>query len=146
MIIPDLNVLIYAHDQNSPHHTKAKAWWENCLSGSEPVGLPLLVLFGFMRIATNPHLFSHAMTPTEAARTVRSWLEVACLQVIEPDPRHIERVLTLLEEIGTAGDLVTDAQIAALAIQYGAIVHTADADFLRFAKVRWLNPLTGVGN
>jgi toxin-antitoxin system PIN domain toxin len=143
VIIPDINLLIYAYDSTAVSHAKAVAWWQGCLSGTEPVGLPSVVLFGFVRVATNPRIFAHPMTIGETAAQVRAWLGQPCAQVLETPPGHIEQTLKLLEESGTGGNLVTDAQIAALAIEYDAILHTADADFLRFTSLRWLNPLTG---
>lgn len=146
MIIPDINLLLYAYDSASPFHAKAAAWWQQCLSGSEPVGLPTVVAFGFVRIGTNARVFRNPMTPAEAAGHVRSWLAQPVVQVLELRAEHLEQVLELLEMLGTADNLVTDAQIAALAIEHGAILHTADADFLRFSGLRWFNPITGVAS
>jgi predicted nucleic acid-binding protein len=86
------------------------------------------------------------MTPVEACKHVRSWLAQAAARIVEAGPDHAGQVLTLLEAIGTAGNLVTDAQIAALALEYGAVLHTADADFLRFPGLRWFNPITGTAS
>jgi hypothetical protein len=146
MIIPDINLLLYAYDSASPFHAKAAAWWRQCLSRSEPVGLPTVVAFGFVRIGTNARVFRNPMTPAEAAGHVRSWLAQPVVQVLELRAEHLEQVLELLEMLGTADNLVTDAQIAALAIEHGAILHTADADFLRFSGLRWFNPITGVAS
>ena len=146
MIIPDVNVLLYAYDAESPSHEKAAAWWQGCLSGSEPVGLPRVVLFGFVRVATSPRAFRQPMTPSEAAGHVRSWTRQPVAQVLESGADHVEQVLDLLETLGTAGNLVTDAQIAAIAIEHNAVVHTADADFVRFRGVRWFNPITRAGS
>jgi toxin-antitoxin system PIN domain toxin len=143
MIIPDINLLLYAYDAASPFHAPAAAWWQKCLSAEEPVGLAPVVVFGFVRIATHGRVFQNPMTPGEAAGHVRSWLAQPVVRMIEPGNDHAAHVLTLLEGLGTAGNLVTDAQIAALAMDHGAILHTADADFLRFPGLRWLNPLTG---
>lgn len=143
MIIPDINLLIYAYDTNSPFHASAAGWWSDCLSGKEPVGLAPVVLFGFVRISTLPRVFLHPLTTAEAAELVRSWLRQPVAQVLESPADHAEQVLRLLEGIGTAGNLVTDAQLAALAIAHSAVLHTADADFLRFPGLQWLNPLTG---
>ncbi len=142
MIIPDVNLLIYAHDSTSSFHRKAAQWWMDCLSGAEAVGLPQIVIFGFVRVATNPRVFLHPMTPVEAADHVRSWLARPVAQILDPGPDHVDRTLKLLEGVGTAGNLVTDAQLASLAIEYRAVVHTADADFVRFPEVRWFNPLS----
>ena len=146
MIIPDINLLLYACDSGSPCHLKAAAWWEECLSGTVPVGLPAVVVFGFVRIATHARVYQDPMTPAEAAKHVRSWLAQPVVQLLEPGSNHAEQVLYLLEKLGTAGNLVTDAQLAALANDNEAVLHTADADFLRFAGLKWLNPLTGKGS
>ena len=116
------------------------------MTGTEPVGLPPVVVFGFMRVGTNARAFTHPMTAAEAARHVRSWLDQPIVQLLDAAPGHVEQVLQLLEGVGAAGNLVTDAQIAALALDHGAVVHTSDADFVRFAGVRWFNPITGAGS
>ena len=143
MIVPDANLLLYTYDTASPFHEAAAAWWRKCLLGDEPVGLPPVVAFAFLRIATSRRVFEHPMTPVEAAGHVRAWLAQPIVQVLEPRADHIERVLALLESLGTAGNLVTDAQIAALVLESDAVLHTTDADFLRFEGLRWINPLTG---
>lgn len=143
MIVPDVNLLVYAYNSDSPFHRKALAWWEECLSGAESVGLPLVVIFGFVRVTTNPRVFKEPLTAAEAAEHVRSWLSQSVVQVLQPSETHVEEVLASLEKLGTAGNLVTDAQIARLAIEHRAILHTADADFLRFGNLQWRNPITG---
>ena len=143
MIIPDINLLIYAYDAGSPSHSKARDWWQECLSGAEPVGLLPVVVFGFIRIATSRRVFLAPMGLAEALGHVRSWMEQPPVVLQEPGPRHVEDVLRLLGELGTAGNLATDAQIAAVALEHKAVLHTADADFLRFPALRWFNPVTG---
>lgn len=145
MIVPDINLLLYAYDSESPFHFKAAEWWQGCLSGDEPVLLPRVVAFGFVRVSTNTRAFRHPLTAAEAAAHVRSWLDQEAVTIPEDAPDHIERVLGLLESLGTAGNLVTDAQIAAVALEYDAVVHTADADFIRFKDLRWQNPLNASG-
>ena len=144
MIVPDVNLLLYAYDAHSRFHAAAAAWWRGCLSESEPVGLAPVVVFAFLRVGTSARVFEHPMTPSEAAGHVRAWLAQPVVQVLEPRADHLERVLTLLEALGTAGNLVTDAQIAALVLESDAVLHTTDTDFLRFPALRWLNPLTGI--
>jgi len=146
MIIPDINLLLYAYDSDSLFHAKAAAWWQKCLSATEPVGLPAVVAFGFVRVGTSTRAFQRPMSAAEAAACVRAWLEQPIVRIVEPGPDHVRQVLGLLEALGTAGNLVTDAQIAALAIEQDAVLHTADADFQRFPGLRWLNPLTGVAS
>ena len=143
MIIPDVNLLLYAYDSSSPFHAKASAWWQTCLSGTEPIGIPHVIIFAFMRISTSPRVFQNPMTASEAAGHIRSWLKQPQVEVLETGAKHVEQTLQLLEHIGTGGNLVTDAQIAALAIEYESVLNTTDTDFMRFPNLRWRNPLTG---
>ena len=124
MIIPDLNLLLYAADGTVPQHAKARVWWEEALNGQTRVGLSWSVLLGYLRITTNRRIVSQPLTVPEATRDILS-------------------VLTgLLEPIGVGGNLIQDAHLAALAIEYGGEIHSADRDFERFAGVRYRNPLT----
>lgn len=146
MIIPDVNLLIYAYDSSSPHHDAAAKWWKGCMTGKDRVGLATSAIFGFVRISTHPRIFRHPLTLADAAIRVQSWMMRPQVRVIEHSSRHVADVLELLEETGTAGNLTTDAQIAALARQENGIIHSHDADFIRFAGVRWHDPLTGSTN
>ena len=141
MILPDANLLLYAYDGSSPFHPKAAAWCERIMSGPGQVVLLPVVVFAFVRIATNPRVFSDPLSVTEASAHVRSWLARKHVRLHEMLPEDMERALSLLESAGTAGNLTTDAQIAAVAIRLDAEVHTADLDFGRFAGVRFSNPL-----
>ncbi len=143
MIIPDINLLLYAYDADSRFHDRAAAWWQECLSGTELVGLPSVVIFGFVRIGTNARVFDYPMTVAEAAEHVRSWLAQPVTRVLGGRPDHVAHVLDLLHTLGAAGNLVTAAQIAAIAIEEKAVVYTADADFLRFPGLKWINPVGG---
>lgn len=143
MIVPDVNLLIYAYDPDSAFHAKASAWWQDCLSGDEAVGMASVVAFGFLRIATSARVFDKPMTAREAARHVRSWLGRPMVHVLDAHGEHVAQVLHMLESLGTAGNLVTDVQIAALAIENNAVVHSADIDFVRFPGLAWYNPITG---
>lgn len=147
MIVPDVNLLPYSYDTNSPFHEASAAWWRACLSGTEPVGLLSLVVFAFVRIGTSARVFDHPMTPREAAGHVRSWLAQPAVQLVQPGSDHIDRVLGLLESLATGGNLVTDAQIAAFVLEHeDAVLHTTDADVLRFRDLPWQNPITGISN
>lgn len=141
MIVPDVNLLLYAYDAESRFHPEARGWWQRCLGGTEPVGLAHVVLFGFVRVSTSARVFRHPLDASEAGSHVRAWLEQPVTQVLVPGPGHAGHVLSLLNTLGAAGNLVTDAQIAAMAIDHDAVVHTSDADFTRFPGVRWLNPI-----
>ncbi len=143
MIIPDVNLLIYAYDSSSPHHAAAAEWWRGCMTGHEEIGLATVVVFGFVRLITNARVFQNPLTVKEAAKHVESWIARPQVQIIDPTRHHVSDVLELLTESGTSGNLTTDAQIAALVRQEKAVVHSNDTDFLRFPGIRWHNPLTG---
>ena len=141
MIVPDANLLLYAYDSESPFHAAASRWWAALLSGAEPVGLCPVVVFAFLRLSTHGKVFDRPLTVVEAAESIASWLARPNVRLLVAGPGHIEAVTRLLTQAGTAGNLVTDAQIAALALEYGATVHTADTDFARLTGVSWENPL-----
>jgi toxin-antitoxin system PIN domain toxin len=141
MILPDINLLLYAYDQSSGFHEKAKSWCEEVMTGPAPVVLLPVVLFGFVRIATHAKVFQDPLGVKEAADHVRSWLARRHVRLHDMLKEDVETALGLLETAGTAGNLTTDAQIAAVAIRLDAEVHTSDLDFGRFPKVRFVNPL-----
>ena len=142
MIIPDLNLLIYAYDSSSPWHEAAKRWWTNSLSGTQSVGISWVVALGFIRLWTSPRIFRNPMTVDQAATHVESWLQRPMVRPVNPGPRHAELAFSFLRAEGKGGNLTTDAHLAALAIEANATLHTADTDFLRFPGLKWLNPLT----
>ncbi len=141
MILPDVNLLLYAYDARSPFHAKSKVWWSKCLSGSEPIGLCPTVLFAFIRIGTSARAFTHPLTIQEASSHVTDWLDQPIAQLVDMELQDIRQTLTFLVDAKTGGNLTTDAQIAAMALRLGAVVHTADTDYARFPRVRWVNPL-----
>jgi len=141
LIIPDINLLVYAYDSTSPLHSKAAKWWVSCLSGSTTVGLPWVVALGFIRLWTNPKVFARPMTADTAAGHVESWIERRNVRIVSPGPRHAELLFSFLRDAGRGGNLTTDAHLAALAVELGATVHTSDADFARFPGLKWKNPL-----
>ena len=142
MIVPDVDLLLYASDSGSPFHDRVRSWWGNCLSGREAVGLTYPVIFAFLRLSTSARVYTDPMTLAESADCIRSWLARRICQVLQSPADHVARVVELLGAAGGAGgNLVTDAQIAALASSYRAVVHTADRDFLRVPQVRCHFPL-----
>jgi hypothetical protein len=141
MILPDVNLLLYAYDQSSPFHPKAAVWCETIMSRSSPVVLLPAVVFAFVRISTHPRIFTDPLTVTEASAHIRSWMGRKHVRLHDMLSDDVETALSLLESAGTAGNLTTDAQIAAVALRLDAEVHTADLDFGRFAGVRFSNPL-----
>jgi toxin-antitoxin system PIN domain toxin len=141
MILVDVNLPVHALNSNSPVHAKARRWWDAQLSGVSPVGLPWTVVFGFVRITTNPRMLAEPLTVSEATGYVRSWFEQPCVRTVEPLDGHWALAASLLEQAGTGGNLTTAAHLAALAIQHGCELCSTDTDFARFPRLRWRNPL-----
>lgn len=140
MIIPDVNILVHAYNKDAKHHRVAREWWERTLAQSHPVALPWVTILGFIRISTQRRIIERPMFPRDAMGRVRSWLDLPNVQVISPGEEHAEILFQLIDDVGTAGDLTTDAHLAALAIEYHAELVSTDADFARFRGLRWFNP------
>lgn len=142
MIVPDANLLLYAVDSTSPFHDVAREWWTSCLDGAVPVGLCHPVVFAFARISTSRHAFESPLSLAGVTAIVQSWSGRQVTRVLYPGPRHVHNVLELLAAAEShGGNLVTDAQIAELAIAHRAEVHTADRDFRRFPGLTCRFPL-----
>ena len=133
MKIPDANILLYASDRSSRHHSIARAWVERALSATETVGFAIVVLLGFVRISTNPRVMTSPLGPSEAFDQIDEWLAQPPATVIHPGRRHLAICRELLEASGTAANLTTDAHLAALAVEHGATLASFDGDFHRFA-------------
>jgi hypothetical protein len=141
LILVDANILLYAEDSLSPHHQQARSWWDEQLSGTSPVCLSWVVLAAFIRIATNPRVFAHPLSLTQAIARVQSWLDQPCTRVVQPTERHWVVFQQMLTSGQAVGNLVTDAHLAALAIEHGCELFSSDSDFARFPKLKWENPL-----
>ncbi len=141
MIVPDINLLLYAVNSSMPQHERASEWLTRLFTGDEPVGLTWMVLVGFMRLATNSRIFSSPMRVEQAIEVVDSWLSHRLVTVVDATPGHWALLSALLRESGTAGNLTNDAYLAAICIERGATLHSADGDFHRFRGLRWENPL-----
>lgn len=141
MRIVDLNILLYAVNTDATRHAAARAWWETALNEDELVGLPWIVLLGFLRIATNDRAFAHALDAAAAAGRIDAWLARENVRVTLEKEDHWNVLRGLIAESGTAGNLTTDAHLAALAISHDATLVSSDADFGRFKRLRWHNPL-----
>lgn len=142
MIIPDVNLLLYAVIDAFPQHEKARQWWEGAVNSDELIGLADPAIFGFLRISTNPRLIKPPLSADEAARHVETWLELPNVRWAQPGPGHHARSFAYLRTAGTAGNLTTDAQLAAIAADNNATMCSNDSDFARFDDIRWHNPLT----
>ncbi len=141
MILVDANILLYAEDTQSPFHTQAAEWWDQQLSGTAPVGLCWSVILAFIRIGTNSRVYSHPLRIDEATHRVQTWLEQPCVRLIEPSQRHWTILQHLLKAAKAQANLVSDAHLAALALEHGCTLYSTDADFSRFPRLRWRNPL-----
>lgn len=141
MKLLDANLLLYAVDETSPRHELARAWLERILSASETVALAWSVILAFLRVSTRAAIFERPLPANEAFDLIDGWLAQPCVTVIHPTDRHAAVLRELLEPLGTAGNLVGDAHLAALAIEHGAELCSSDADFSRFSGLRWVDPL-----
>lgn len=141
MILVDANIPLYAEDSLSEHHEVIRTWWDAQLSGSEPVALCWPVLTAFLRISTNPRILRRPLTLREASARVQSWLDQPCVRMVEPTDNHWEIFQRLLQEGRATANLVSDAHLAALAVEHNCTLCSTDADFARFKSVKWFNPL-----
>ncbi len=141
MIVPDLNLLIYAYNEGAPEHAPARRWWEDLLNGTERVGVPWVVAIGFVRLLAIRGVRADPATPEQILDYVQEWFAFPHVAPLNPGVEHMTLFRRALAVAGAGGNLATDAHIAALAIEYQAEVHSNDADFARFPGLRWRNPL-----
>lgn len=141
MILVDANLLIYAVDADSPHHTGARRWLEETLSGDTRVGLPWVVILAFLRITTRSGILCRPLPVDDAIAYAESWLRQPYVEAVAPGENHWPVLRSLLQASGTAGNLTADAHLAALALEHGCTIATADNDFRRFAGVTCINPI-----
>lgn len=142
MILPDVNLLVYAYNADAPFHASAKAWWERLLSEMRPVGIAWVVMLGFVRLMSSPRVLLEPMSPAEAAAHVRTWLARPATVIVTPGPTHLDVLEALLAGPSVGSRLVTAVHLAALAIEHQAELHSNDGDFARFPGLRWHNPVT----
>jgi uncharacterized protein len=141
LIVIDANLLIYSYDARSPHHAKSLAWIERVFSGMENVGLPWQTVSAFLRIVTNRKLLGLALSLEQAATTVDEWLRQPNVRLLLPSENYWDLMRRAMVDGQAFGPLISDAEIAALTIDYGGVLYTADRDFARFPGLRWKNPL-----
>jgi len=141
VILVDANILLYAEDALAEHHDAARTWWDAQLSGSGPVGLCWPVLNAFLRISTNARLHQRPLTLKEAVSRVQSWLDQPCARLAQPTDQHWTIFQHMLSSGKALGNLVTDAHLAALAVEHNCVLYSTDADFARFRGLKWKNPI-----
>jgi toxin-antitoxin system PIN domain toxin len=141
MILVDANLLLYAEDSRASCHAQARSWWDERLSGDDPVCLCWTVLTAFVRIGTNPRVYQRPLSIDEAVDRMRSWFAQPCVRIVHATGRHLDVFGRLLATGQATGNLVPDAHLAALAIEHGCLLCSTDGDFARFPGLAWKNPL-----
>lgn len=141
MIIPDLNLLVYAYNDGAPSHSKAAEWWEGLVNGSRQIGIPWNVSTGFVRLMTHPRVLTNPMETSSALDAVEEWFRYDHVTPVNPGARHLGLFRQMIDAAGVGANMVTDAHIAAIALEYRAEVHSNDTDFGRFPGLNWINPL-----
>jgi toxin-antitoxin system PIN domain toxin len=141
VIVPDTNLLIYAHDELSPYFKKAHAWWKAALSESHPIGIPWVVVLAFTRLMTHPQICENPLSIEEVRQITEGWFVYPHVRLIGVGQNSLKRFNDLLEEAGMGGNLSTDALIALHCLEYSATIYSNDRDFDRFGGVRRVNPL-----
>ncbi len=142
MKLVDLNVLVYASDETAVHHRRAKEWLDGAMTSTDTIGIATAVAIGYVRLTTSPRIMAAPLDVTTSVEVVKGWYRRPNVTAPAPTPRHYDLLAELLAPIGTAGNLVTDAHLAALAIEHSADLYSFDRDFTRFSGVRWLEPGT----
>jgi toxin-antitoxin system PIN domain toxin len=141
MKLVDLNILLYAVNEDAVHHARVRSWWDAVMNDGAAIGLPWIVVLGFLRVSTHPAVFPRPLDPDTAIGRVDFWLSLDNTQLVREKEEHWEILRLLLKEAGAAGNLTTDAHLAALAISHGAVLVSCDNDFSRFKGLRWENPV-----
>lgn len=142
MILVDANLLVYAHDLGSEHHAPAKLWLEEVLETEADVRFGLVTVLAFLRVITNPRVFTRPLSQADAVQVVETWLGRDNVAICEPTQRHWPLLAQLAMDGQARGPLLMDAHVAALALEHGATLATTDRDFSRFTGLRWFDPLT----
>jgi uncharacterized protein len=140
MILPDVNVLVHAHNADSLVHGRARNWWDACLAGPEGVGLAWATVLGFIRLTTNRRIVARPLAVSDVMARIETWLGLPHVHLAQPSDTHFARLRAELVRLGTAGNLTTDAHLAVLAMERGYVVYSTDNDFARFPGLRWVNP------
>ncbi len=140
-MIVDVNILLYSRNPDAPEHRAASQWLETALNGPSRVGLPWASLIAFARLSSNPRVVTRALTPEQAMAQVTAWIDAPATWIPTETDDHATVLADLVLRHRITGDLMPDAHLAALAIQYGVEVVSTDGDFARFPEIRWINPL-----
>jgi uncharacterized protein len=141
VIVPDVNLLVYAYNSAVPEHERARGWWEDAVNGAEPIGIDWAVVLGFVRLMSSPQVTTAPQRPEDLLARVSALLARPSVRLVTPGLRHAELMRELFAGSGAGSRMVTDIHLAALAIELDAVLATNDADFARFPELRRVNPL-----
>lgn len=141
MTIIDANVLLYAYNADAPQQRAAAQWLKELFQSGETVALPWMTVWAFLRICTNSRIWANPWPAKDAFAIIDEWLAQPGVVILQPGPRHLKLLEALTIEHGVSGPLVTDAVLAALALEHGATLASTDQDFSRFRGLRWIDPL-----
>lgn len=141
MKLIDLNILLYVYNVDDILHPRIKEWWERLVNSDERIGFAWITISGFIRISTNPRVMPQPLSADRAMEIVESFLRLQNIRIVSETDEHWGTLQSLITEAGTAGNLVTDAHLAAIAIEHGATLVSCDKDFSKFSGLRWENPL-----
>lgn len=141
-MLVDANVLLYARDASSRFHERAREWLTAQLNGPVRIGLPWSSMIAFVRIGTHPRAFERPLSPNAAWSQVEEWVAAPASWIPEPTPMHTQVLGSLIQRYDLRGNLISDAHLAALAIEHGLTLASADTDFARFEELRWVDPVT----
>jgi toxin-antitoxin system PIN domain toxin len=142
-VLVDANILLYAVDRASPFHVSSRTWLESSLNGHRRIAIPWQSLIAFLRIATNPRATSSPLSTAEAWGFIDDWLDAPATWVPEPGRGHRDILRRLVRELDLRANLVSDAVLAALCLEHGLSIVSADSDFARFREIEWINPTVG---
>jgi uncharacterized protein len=140
-VLVDANILLYSVDRTSPFHHACDSWLTTALNGNRRVALPWISLWAFVRIATNPRASRNPLSPSQAWEHVEGWLRARVAWIAEPGAGHQDILRDLVTRLDLRAGLVTDAVLAAMCIEHGLAIVSADSDFARFPELAWINPI-----
>ena len=140
-MLVDANLLLFAVDRRSRWHEQARSWMDDVLNGTQRVGLPWQSLAAFLRIVTHPRVSELPLQPDEAWGHVEAWLGAPAAWIPQPTAAHADVLGSLIRSYQLRANMVSDAQLAAVAIEHGLTIYSADTDFARFKEIRWQNPV-----
>jgi toxin-antitoxin system PIN domain toxin len=144
MKVLDVNLLIYASDRRATQHDAARLWLQATFAGEELIGLPWQTIHGFLRISTDKRISGDQVSMQGALARVQQWMDLPNVRILAPTERHWTLLQRMLKEGQVTGPMTTDAQLAALTVEYGGVLYSTDRDFARFPGLRWVNPLSQI--